>query len=51
MPVWKRTVKALRQPDFLPSYDSEPVTQEYARKSGDGYASDAASAVDIAKAL
>ena len=54
MPGMERTIKAIKQAGLAAKVmiGGAPVTQEYANKIGaDGYASDAASAVDIAKSL
>jgi len=54
MPAMEATIKALRQAGVSVKVlvGGAPITQNYADKIGaDGYAADAASAVDIAKAL
>jgi len=54
MPGMERTLKALRDADVSAKImiGGAPVTQDYADKIGaDGYAPDAASAVDVAKSL
>lgn len=54
MPAMEQTIKALKEAkvDVKIMIGGAPVTQGYADKIGaDGYAADAASAVDIAKAL
>ncbi|MFQ6035377.1 MAG: corrinoid protein [Sedimentisphaerales bacterium] len=54
MPSMEKTIKALREAGVLAKImiGGAPVTQGYADKIGaDGYAADAASAVDLAKSL
>jgi len=54
MPAMKNTIKALKcnVNDVKVIVGGAPVTQDYADKIGaDGYAPDAASAVDLAKSL
>jgi len=54
MPSMEKTIKALKEADVLAKImiGGAPVTQGYADKIGaDGYAADAASAVDLAKSL
>ena len=54
MPGMEKTLKALRDADVTAKIivGGAPVTQDYADKIGaDGYAPDAASAVDVAKSL
>lgn len=54
MPGMERTIKALKQAGVLAKVmiGGAPVTQDYANKIGaDGFAPDAASAVDMAKSL
>ncbi|MHC4071384.1 MAG: corrinoid protein [Planctomycetota bacterium] len=54
MPGMEKTLKALRDADVAAKIivGGAPVTQDYADKIGaDGYAPDAASAVDVAKSL
>ncbi|MHC4326625.1 MAG: corrinoid protein [Planctomycetota bacterium] len=54
MPGMEKTIKALRDADVAAKIivGGAPVTQDYADKIGaDGYAPDAASAVDVAKSL
>ena len=54
MPGMERTIKALKQAGVSAKVmiGGAPVTQDYAKKIGaDGYAPDAASAVDMAKSL
>jgi len=54
MPGMEKTLKALRDADVSAKIiiGGAPVTQDYADKIGaDGYAADAASAVDVAKSL
>ena len=54
MPGMEKTIKALKDAGIPVKImiGGAPVTQDYADKIGaDGYASDAASAVDLAKSL
>ncbi len=54
MPSMEKTVKALRQAGLAAKViiGGAPVTQDYANRIGaDGYAADAATAVDVAKSL
>ena len=54
MPGMEKTIKALKEASLVAKViiGGAPVTQDYADKIGaDGYAPDAASAVDLAKSL
>jgi 5-methyltetrahydrofolate--homocysteine methyltransferase len=54
MPSMEKTIAAFRESGLKAKViiGGAPVTQEYATKIGaDGYAADAASAVDVAKSL
>jgi 5-methyltetrahydrofolate--homocysteine methyltransferase len=54
MPSMEKTIKTLRQAGLAVKVmiGGAPVTQDYAKKIGaDGYAADAATAVDVAKSL